>query len=285
MTKQYETIQRGTTEFPVGIFAQTIYLNEPHHHVEYELLLISEGRAVIGIEGHEYPLKAGDAVFLEPGTIHYARSVVDGEIYRYNAIIFSDAILGNENDPCRIFFEGIRINRFPAIPESLCDDIRYASRLEADGTEGRQIQIKACLLSLIAHFIRTGQYKKVSPLDSYKRHSRNTIDSVLTYVQEHFRENITLESLLEITHYSKSYFIRLFHDNVGMGLTEYVNKYRIEKSCLDMLYTDKNITEVASSNGFNNIQYFSRVFKKYMGCTPKQYQKNLKGNIIQAGIP
>lgn len=284
MSSQYESIQRGTPEFPVGIFAQTIYLNEPHHHIEYEILVISEGRAVVGIEGHEYTLEAGKAVFLEPGTEHYARSVSEGETYRYNAIIFSDAVLGSENDPCRIFFEGIRINRFPVIPEKLLSNIRTVTQLELEEAPGRQLQIKACLLSLIAHFVRTKQYNTVSPLDSYKKHSRNTIDSVLAYVHKHFRENITLESLLDITHYSKSYFIRLFRDNVGMGLTEYVNKYRIEKSCLDMLYTDKNITEVASSNGFGNIQYFSRVFKKYMGCTPKQYQKKLKGTVIQAGI-
>ena len=58
-----------------------------------------------------------------------------------------------------------------------------------------------------------------------------------------------------------------------MNLSEYVNKYRIEKACLDLLYTNKNITEIAITNGFNNIQYFSRTFKGYMNCTPKQYQK------------
>ena len=57
---------------------------------------------------------------------------------------------------------------------------------------------------------------------------------------------------------------------------EYVNKYRIERACLELLYSKKNITEIASDFGFNNIQYFSRVFKQYMNCTPKQFQKNGK---------
>ena len=58
-----------------------------------------------------------------------------------------------------------------------------------------------------------------------------------------------------------------------MNVSEYINKYRIEKACLDLIYTNNNITEIATANGFNNIQYFSRVFKEYMKCTPKQFQK------------
>lgn len=65
-----------------------------------------------------------------------------------------------------------------------------------------------------------------------------------------------------------------------MNLTDFINKYRIEKSCLDLIYTNKNITEIATENGFNTVQYFSKTFKNYMNCTPKQYQRNGKNIII-----
>ena len=58
-----------------------------------------------------------------------------------------------------------------------------------------------------------------------------------------------------------------------MNVSDYINKYRIEKACLDLIYTRNNITQIATASGFNNIQYFSRKFKEYMKCTPKQYQK------------
>ena len=69
-----------------------------------------------------------------------------------------------------------------------------------------------------------------------------------------------------------------------MNVTEYLNKFRVEKSCLDLIYTDKNITQVACENGFNNIQYFSRVFRQFMNCTPKQYQKKAKDVIVPSAI-
>ena len=61
-----------------------------------------------------------------------------------------------------------------------------------------------------------------------------------------------------------------------MNYTDYLNRFRVEKACRDLIYSNKNVTQVATENGFNNIQYFSKIFKKYMECTPKQYQKQWK---------
>ena len=69
-----------------------------------------------------------------------------------------------------------------------------------------------------------------------------------------------------------------------MNLTDFINKYRIEKSCLDLIYTNKNITEIATENGFNTVQYFSKTFKTYMKCTPKQYQKNGRSIIVPSTV-
>ena len=106
-----------------------------------------------------------------------------------------------------------------------------------------------------------------------KVNSSHAVDAAILFIQQHYRENICLEDLLSVTNYCKSHFIRLFKSTTGYKFTDYVNHYRIEKSCLDLIYTDKNITEIAIENGFNNIQYFSKTFKDYMRCTPMQYKK------------
>lgn len=98
----------------------------------------------------------------------------------------------------------------------------------------------------------------------------------LLFLKRKLTELIQLQDVLDLTNYSKSHFIKLFKDVTGYHFTEYLNKYRIERAYLELLYSKKNITEIASDFGFNNIQYFSRVFKQYMNCTPKQFQKNGK---------
>ena len=117
-----------------------------------------------------------------------------------------------------------------------------------------------------------------------QKHSISAIDVSLKYIRDHYREPITMDDLLEVTNYSKSHFIRLFKKHTGMNLTDYINKYRIEKSCLELIYSSKNITEIATGNGFNTVQYFSKIFKTYMNCTPKKYQKEGKNIIIPSSM-
>ena len=135
---------------------------------------------------------------------------------------------------------------------------------------------RALLFEVIASAVQNGEYERYSQLVVSEKRSVSAIENSLQYIKENYTENISLSSLLLFTNYSKSHFIKLFRESTGMSFSEYINKYRIEKSCLDLLYTDKNITEIATSNGFNNIQYFSRRFKECMNCTPKQYQKKRK---------
>ena len=136
--------------------------------------------------------------------------------------------------------------------------------------------MKALLFEIIAHTIATKQYVEINKSDISPTRSVSAIDSSLYYIREHYRDNITMEDILQISGYSKSHFIRLFKESTGMNVSEYINKFRIEKACLDLIYSNSNITEIATANGFNNIQYFSRKFREYMKCTPKQYQKKRK---------
>ena len=138
---------------------------------------------------------------------------------------------------------------------------------------GRELILQSILLDIISYAVETGQYEKFLQLSGAKKRSLSAIDNALKYISDNYSENLSLRGILQLTNYSKSHFIRLFKESTGMNVSEYINKFRIEKACLDLIYTNRNITEIATANGFNNIQYFSRKFKEYIKCTPKQYQK------------
>lgn len=280
MCLQYETMEKGTPDFPIGLFSQTIYYSFPHHHIEYELFYVDEGECIFGVENTEYTLKAGSVLFIQPGIEHYAKPVNESSIFHYHAFVFDVSVFGNENDACRKIFEHMKIKRFLNLPTELLDKMKYMTELQKDMAFGRQIQVKSVLLEIIAYIIDSKQYLEidnhVNPVTQNvqkKTNSSHAVDAAILFIQQHYRENICLEDLLSITNYCKSHFIRVFKSTTGLKFTDYVNHYRIEKSCLDLIYTDKNITEIAIENGFNNIQYFSKTFKDYMRCTPMQYKK------------
>ena len=284
MSYRYEKFERGSGEFPIGLFSQSAYLEQAHHHIEYEIFYIDSGSVEFGIEDSVTTAKAGDVIFMHPGTNHYVKKL-EGIEYHYYAMVFDNSVLGAQGEPVRNTLESIRVSRFIKLPDAVLRKLRDATEFAKNKSFGHELFIKSVLFDIISCVILTNQYVEITDnVRSEKRHTVNAIDVTIAYIRDHYRENISLDDVLKITSYSKSHFIRLFKKNVGMNLTDYINKYRIEKSCLDLIYTAKNITEIATENGFNTVQYFSKTFKSYMKCTPKQYQKNGKNIIIPSSV-
>ena len=267
-------------EFPIRLYSQSTYLEQAHHHIEYEIFYIDSGSVEFGLEDSVTTAKAGDVIFMHPGTNHYVKKI-EGTEYHYYSMVFDSSVLGNEGESVRNTLDSIRVSRFIQLPDAVLMKFRDAYNFLKNETFGHELFIKSVLFDIISCVILTNQYVEITDnRRAEQRHTVHAVDDTLNYIREHYRENITLDDILKITSYSKSHFIRLFKKHMGMNLTDYINKYRIEKSCLDLIYTSKNITEIAMGNGFNTVQYFSKTFKSYMKCTPKQYQRNGKSIII-----
>ena len=267
-------------EFPIRLYSQSTYLEQAHHHIEYEIFYIDSGSVKFGLEESVTTAKAGDVIFMHPGTNHYVKKI-EGIDYHCYSLIFDSSVLGSQGEPVRNTLDSIRVSRFIQLPDAVLMKLRDAYKFLKDETFGHELFIKSVLFDIISCILLTNQYVEITDnRRAEQRHTVNAVDDTLNYIREHYRENITLDDILKITSYSKSHFIRLFKKHMGMNLTDYINKYRIEKSCLDLIYTSKNITEIAMGNGFNTVQYFSKTFKSYMKCTPKQYQRNGKSIII-----
>lgn len=85
-----------------------------------------------------------------------------------------------------------------------------------------------------------------------------------TYIQEHYQQTVTLEELASTVHLSRGQFCRTFKHLTGVTLFHYLLRYRILQSCNALSNTNKKITDIATSHGFNNISYFNRAFIQLM---------------------
>lgn len=88
----------------------------------------------------------------------------------------------------------------------------------------------------------------------------NEIRQILYYINEHYNEPLTIEFLAAKTHLSKSWFMRKFHDTVGVGAIEYINKLRIQKVC-EMLLDGSKIADAAFECGFQNLSNFNMLLR------------------------
>lgn len=275
---------KNTRDFPIGIFDQSRYYSQSHHHIEFELFYLTSGDVVFGIDGEEVNLHAGDSVFIQPNVDHYIKNNPNNK-YHFIAMVFDPEVLGTQGDKIRTIFENIRIYRYINLSDEIVEKIKQASKVLRNNEYGKEFILKSVLFDIISYAIETKQYMEVGKnISGTATKGINSLDCVLAYITEHYREPISLDDVMDISSYSKSHFIRLFKKHVGVNLTDYINQYRIEKACLDLIYTTKNITQVAIENGFNTVQYFSKIFKDYMKCTPKQYQKKGKHLTVPSSI-
>ena len=259
----------------VSFLSQNNYPEEPLRQIEYEILYVDRGNGLLFMGNAAEEVHAGDFIFINSFEEHTFKQGSSGESFHCYRILFDVSALGPAKDSCRNFFEGIRLCRFLQMPESLMVRLEKIASMKKD-SEGMEVILRSVLLDIIAYAIETEQYERFSQIIDNEKRNISAIDNALHYIRENYSENLSLGIILQLTNYSKSHFIRLFKECTGMNVSEYINKYRIEKACLDLIYTNNNITEIATASGFNNIQYFSRKFKEYMKCTPKQYQKKKK---------
>ena len=97
-------------------------------------------------------------------------------------------------------------------------------------------------------------------------------DRLRNYVENHFAEELTVSMLCKMMYISKSKLYHLSITAFGMGITDYIRNKRIERAKELLLTTKRSVSEIGRTVGFADANYFTRIFKKEEGRTPKQYR-------------
>ena len=116
--------------------------------------------------------------------------------------------------------------------------------------------------------------EKIRKLNEGVQSAEKNVEKVKTYIETHFKEELTRESLASEVFMNPDYLSKLFKKNTGSSLMDYVTKVRIEL----LERTVLTISEIAIETGYSNTAYFTKMFKKYTnGVTPREYRKGLGG--------
>ena len=108
---------------------------------------------------------------------------------------------------------------------------------------------------------------------AYKCCNSETLKSIIDYIDEHIKEKVTLKDAAKDIGISGAYLSTVFKKEMGQNLTEYINIRKVQMA-KEMLRSGKLVYEVSELVGFENVTYFSKVFKKYTGMSPDSFRKN-----------
>lgn len=103
------------------------------------------------------------------------------------------------------------------------------------------------------------------------------VEQVKEYIDQHLAEDLSRDLLAGVVYLNTNYLSRLFHQQTGQSLVDYITHQRIEKVKMLLRTTSISVTDAAGRVGYTNMPYFSRVFKRETGCSPMEYRRGIRG--------
>ena len=134
-----------------------------------------------------------------------------------------------------------------------------------------ELDITICLQSIWRLLLEHITYEPQASRENSLEYDR--IKKILSYIEENYQNKITLNDIAGHIHLCESECTRLFKRHMNTTLFAFLQEYRIERS-LEFLQDDQPVSAVADKAGFSDPNYYSKVFAKIKGCSPREYQKH-----------
>ena len=273
--------QHGTAAFPAEYYYVDChhprYQMPFHWHNEWELLRVLEGCLSISLDDEQYQIGPGDVLLIRGGMLH--GGIPSACIYE--CFVFDLYGLFRTMDLVKKYLrpfyrQTVLPQRFfpaaqPGEIHTVTDCLMQALRHPENGCP--ELETMAGLSRLFAWLQKQGLYTPV-PLNDYSGlHRVDQIKTVLEYIENHYSSGLSLEVLAKVIGMNPKYFCRVFAALLHQSPMDYVNFYRIERAVYLLDSTDLPVTAVGLECGFSESSYFTKVFKKYKGTTPRAYRK------------
>lgn len=231
--------------------------------------LVEEGEGRLSWQGEEISLYRGDVVFIDCRRGYAHSTGLPGRpLWRLKWCHFDGPTMAS------IYDKYCQRGGGPVICSG--DSDRYSRILDelyaiaASNDYIRDMRINEKLGQLLTVLMETSWNKEARVLEPRKMDIRR----IKSYLDEHFREKITLESVAARFYVDKHYLARRFKAEYGTTVTQYIHHLRITEAKWMLRFTDKTVERIGLECGAGELTYFSRLFKKLEGMSPTEYRSH-----------
>lgn len=253
-----------------------------HWHDEIEFLLVTKGQAEIHVDNRIYLAEAGSIIFIPSNHLHSISGKVGCPVIFF-ALVFHQTFMNSFlHDVIQLqYLDSVKrgetvfpefiypIQEWERKLHSLLWDIRDIFEKKEPAYE---LIIKAKLYEIwYLLYVNTGQKRISTP--EHANYQLTVTKSIIEYIAEHSDRQISLDELSKKFNISEGHLCRSFKLITQRSVIEYINYCRISRSIELLRETDRDVSEIAWTTGFNTISYFNKIFKKYMHMTPSEFRQ------------
>ena len=285
-----ELKQHCNVEFPFRIGYVDIwqYYNGKfacHWHKEVEFTYVYQGKMRYQVNDKIYELKKGQCLFINANTFHRGEHI-NKEECKYFAMTFNIHFLANEEE--LIYKKYVlpiiyskNLSSFVCLPENklekkIIKQVKYIDKCYRKQNLFYELEIKEHLLKLWQILWEAFESEIEIDIDRNYYKQLIKIKQITQFIHKHYAEKITLQNIADNLHISISDCSHSFKKFMKESIFEYILHYRIQQSLYLLQDKELSILQISLKVGFSSTSYYSKLFKKYMKMTPKEYRRLLK---------
>lgn len=257
-----------------------------HRHDYIEIVFIAYGSCMHSYHNTEITLIPGDTFIVVPHEEHSYS--INSRTVIYNCLFYPEALGEDWKQMKEIggIYDFLMVEPFYRT-ESHHQEILHLQPSEALHIEsilknmigedknrqtGYSLVQKGNLITLLALLGRVWEKQFSSNRHSYDG-KREMLSEALKYIEQNVNDDFKIDDLAARVYLSPNFFRKIFRKVTGLTPIEYINKIRISKATRLLLEQSNSISGVSESVGINDINYFSRLFRTIIGCSPSEFRK------------
>ncbi len=269
---------RGSFYFPIEFHhvdgSHPRYQMPFHWHMDYELLRVVSGVFTLSLDAETLRLHAGEVVLIPDGVLHGgmpADCVYECIDFDLTAFLQNSAVGTRQLDD--ILNHRVTLQNFFPAGSAEAELIHRLFDTLGHPAVGVEFLTQGLIFELLGLLLQNQRYTQADTRTVRGNQRICRLKNALRLIREQYGDPLTLEQLSAAAEMSPKYFCRFFAALTGRTPIDYLNYYRVECACTQLLYSDESVTEIALTCGFNDLSYFVKTFKRYKGVTPKQFRR------------
>ena len=285
-TRLKENTTHGNFILPFSIYKGTISPTFPsiavHWHEEIEVIIVIDGSCNYRIDLDSFIINKGDILIVGPQKLHSFSLIKDNTMTWISFVFNMDMLKSSTTDGALLKYISPILNHEHELPTfikgtspcyntifNLIENILYCY-YEKD--IAYELELKSFLFHFFALLYKNNLIEQQINKSLLTVNTMDKIKSVLNYINEHYTEDISINTLANICDYSEYHFMRFFKKHIGLTCIQYINNYRLEKASILLTTSNNAIMDISLEVGFDNLSYFKKLFKRKYNLTPKEFR-------------